>query len=119
MKTLEQQITELDIKVNQLYELVERLTSQVTLVLAGRNSSSFAREHSFNSPSPSYPLSLINHQDVLIDDSGENLNSINQDPIEPEVQIKRLTAQLTAAYNRIASLEEQLMSKRTYNNRTY
>ncbi|WP_017325444.1 hypothetical protein [Synechococcus sp. PCC 7336] len=30
----------------------------------------------------------------------------------PEAQIQRLTAQLTAAYNRIAALEEQLLSQR-------
>ncbi len=32
--------------------------------------------------------------------------------ITPEIQIQRLTAQLTAAYNRIAALEEQLLLKR-------
>jgi hypothetical protein len=32
--------------------------------------------------------------------------------ITPEIQVQRLTAQLTAAYNRIAALEEQLLSRR-------
>ncbi len=31
-----------------------------------------------------------------------------------EIQIRRLTAQLTAAYNRIAALEEQLLSYRIH-----
>jgi len=32
--------------------------------------------------------------------------------ISTELQIQRLTAQLTAAYNRIAALEEQLLARR-------
>ncbi|NJL98547.1 MAG: hypothetical protein HC924_06865 [Synechococcaceae cyanobacterium SM2_3_2] len=32
--------------------------------------------------------------------------------ISPEAQVQRLTAQLTAAYNRIAALEEQLLAQR-------
>jgi chromosome segregation ATPase len=56
---------------------------------------------------------LSNHKDVLSDerhhsgglqDSGANLSL--------DVQIQRLTAQLTAAYGRIAALEEQLLSRR-------
>ncbi len=34
--------------------------------------------------------------------------------LSPEAQIQRLTGQLTAAYNRIAALEEQLLSKRSF-----
>ena len=34
--------------------------------------------------------------------------------ITPEIQIQRLTAQLTAAYNRIAALEEQLLRERIH-----
>ena len=36
----------------------------------------------------------------------------NHRVLSPEAQIQRLTAQLTAAYNRIAALEEQLLSQR-------
>jgi hypothetical protein len=32
--------------------------------------------------------------------------------LAPEAQIQRLSAQLTAAYNRIAALEEQLLAQR-------
>lgn len=112
MDSLKQQIAELDLKVNQLYQLIERLTNQVNLVIAEKTSSSASIDYNLNSLVVSN-ASLINHRDVLIDDSGENLNSINQDPLDPQIQIKRLTAQLTAAYNRIASLEEQLMYKRS------
>ncbi len=34
--------------------------------------------------------------------------------IAPEAQVQRLTAQLTAAYNRIAALEEQLLAQRLH-----
>jgi predicted nucleic acid-binding Zn-ribbon protein len=40
-------------------------------------------------------------------------NNIDSE-LTPEIQIRRLTAQLTAAYQRIAELEEQLMAKRVY-----
>jgi hypothetical protein len=39
-------------------------------------------------------------------------NPQSEKTMSPELQIQRLTAQLTAAYNRIASLEEQLLSRR-------
>jgi hypothetical protein len=39
-------------------------------------------------------------------------SSTNGKLITPEIQVQRLTAQLTAAYNRIAALEEQLLSRR-------
>lgn len=56
---------------------------------------------------------LTNHKDVLSDEKrqssdretvGSNLSS--------DIQIQRLTAQLTAAYGRIAALEEQLLARR-------
>jgi hypothetical protein len=58
--------------------------------------------------------SLI-HQDVL--GNNDYLDDMVQcDPpnMTEEIQIRRLTAQLTAAYNRIAALEEQLVSKRIH-----
>ncbi|AGY60638.1 hypothetical protein [Gloeobacter kilaueensis] len=39
--------------------------------------------------------------------------STNGKVLSPEAQIQRLTAQLTAAYNRIAALEDQLMARRS------
>ena len=55
----------------------------------------------------------LEHKDVLVDDNYLNESSKNIDgEFASDIQIQRLTAQLTAAYNRIASLEEQLISKR-------
>ena len=55
-------------------------------------------------------------KDVLPDDEQVTSRppSANGKALSPEGQIQRLTAQLTAAYNRIAALEEQLMARRNY-----
>ena len=45
---------------------------------------------------------------VMKNESSKNIDG----EFASDIQIQRLTAQLTAAYNRIASLEEQLISKR-------
>lgn len=56
---------------------------------------------------------LSNHKDVISDDSeGMPGQSEKSAHLGSEIQIQRLTAQLTAAYSRIAALEEQLMTKR-------
>ncbi len=57
---------------------------------------------------------VIAQQDVLIDSSGVEIShhQIKEQDLAPQIQIQRLTAQLTAAYNRIAALEEQLLAKR-------
>lgn len=39
-------------------------------------------------------------------------NQVKEQDLAPQFQIQRLTAQLTAAHNRIAALEEQLLTKR-------
>lgn len=57
---------------------------------------------------------MIAQQDVPIDSSGMEIgyHHIKEQDLSPQIQIQRLTAQLTAAYNRIAALEEQLLAKR-------
>lgn len=56
----------------------------------------------------------ITHKDILVDDntSTSNLNSDSERDLSADIQIRRLTAQLTAAYNRIAALEEQILTYR-------
>ena len=59
------------------------------------------------------PTQWASGQDVSLDDRGIEISShqIERD-LSPQVQIQRLTAQLTVAYNRIAALEEQLLANR-------
>jgi hypothetical protein len=60
------------------------------------------------------PEWVIAQQDVSIDSSEVKIghHQIVEQELSPQVQIQRLTAQLTAAYSRIAALEEQLLAKR-------
>lgn len=71
-----------------------------------------------NSFSSQHHHSLSHHKDILADDESlhhsfvDYSNSSNNVNISCEEQVNRLTAQLTAAYARIACLEEQLLSAR-------
>lgn len=57
----------------------------------------------------------LEHKDILVDSGYPVMETSQGDrKLAPEIQIQRLTAQLTAAYNRIAALEEQLLSKRVF-----
>ncbi|NJO80200.1 MAG: hypothetical protein HC827_17940 [Cyanobacteria bacterium RM1_2_2] len=57
----------------------------------------------------------MEHKDILSDLSYTDLEAQSGErSLSPEVQVQRLTAQLTAAYNRIAALEEQLIAKRIH-----
>jgi hypothetical protein len=78
------------------------------------HSSGHGSGHGHSSHGHSYQHEpLFEHKDILLE--GEHVDShlpIAPKVISPEVQIQRLTAQLTAAYNRIAALEEQLLARR-------
>ena len=54
----------------------------------------------------------MEHKDILVDGSGWEGDA--NEGLSPDTQIRRLTAQLTAAYNRIATLEEQLFDCRIH-----
>ncbi|MBW4489042.1 MAG: hypothetical protein KME12_14735 [Trichocoleus desertorum ATA4-8-CV12] len=57
----------------------------------------------------------MDHKDVLTDTSYPSMDDQSSErELAPEIQIRRLTVQLTAAYNRIAALEEQLLSQRVH-----
>lgn len=93
-------------------------------VEASQHNSSFSSSvgnryhHSRDNFSFEHQQLLNNHKDILVDDdslhtpfasyshSSDNVN------ISCEEQVNRLTAQLTAAYHRIACLEDQLLSVR-------
>ena len=69
-------------------------------------------------PQPTYPtmtpqLHNQGHKDILADDAYIDIDSsYTERSLTPEIQTQRLMAQLTAAYNRIAALEEQLLDCR-------
>jgi hypothetical protein len=149
MESLQQQISTLSQKVDLVYEVLDRLSHNIsedrgsptvsdeeTSVKHSRNHDratrfdsvmSMRRNPDVQNYRQSYPASsnsngyrhdasdwAIAQQDILIDSSGVEVthHQIKEQDLSPQIQIQRLTAQLTAAYNRIAALEEQLLAKR-------
>ena len=122
MDTLQVQIKDLENKIGCLYQLVERIGNRVETL--SQNNSTTSSAYSLSSFEPyrsrqskedkDTAYSLSHHKDILSDETGSNSSSVsgNERELSPEIQIRRLTAQLTAAYNRIAALEEQLLSYR-------
>ncbi len=121
MERVRQQIAALTIKVDLMSQSLEQLKYKIAQLLS---------EQSLNTVKPDRPSpsvirykyqdsslghAMMDHKDVLVDDNYPQNNDISVDiEVSPEIQIQRLTAQLTAAYNRIAALEEQLLSQRTH-----
>ena len=122
MDTLQKQINALSVKVDDLHHLIEHLSTRMSDIVTeckiGGESSQRSELETLNTHRHRSVFGVepgMEHKDVLID--GESLDSIVQSSerqLSPEIQIQRLTAQLTAAYSRIAALEEQLISKRIH-----
>ncbi len=121
MNNLQIQITELEDKIDNLRKLVERIAEQVNVLVKEKSatpsayslSASYARHNSAVAGTDN-AYSLTHHKDIIMDESSDSsINSANNESeLSTEIQIRRLTAQLTAAYNRIAALEEQLLTYR-------
>lgn len=124
MDSIQEQVVVLTHKVDALHEMLSQLNLQINEILAKASSSSegngleFER---FNSGARAAGISssqmegFLDHKDILVDSGYASLDRASGDQhLSPEVQIQRLTAQLTAAYNRIAALEEQLLAVRSY-----
>ncbi len=60
------------------------------------------------------PALSLHHKDVLEDDDSFGFERTINGAVPAEMQVRRLMAQLTAAYNRIAALEEQLLSSHRF-----
>ena len=123
MEMLRQQVTVLTQQVDALYKLIENLNENLldsaneTKLNQQRNDGSGTVENDNRSSYQSYSRlnALLEHKDVLLDDSYFDKNSQSlEKELTTDIQIQRLTAQLTAAYHRIAALEEQLLSKRIH-----
>jgi len=124
MEALRQQVTLLTQKVEALYKLIENLNEKLLesaketkLTQQQRNDRSGTLGNDQISPYQTYSSldGLLEHKDILLDDSYFDKNSQSMEKeLSADIQIQRLTAQLTAAYNRIAALEEQLLSKRMH-----
>ncbi|PZV11888.1 MAG: hypothetical protein DCF22_13495 [Leptolyngbya sp.] len=122
MDTLQKQLSVLSHKVDGLYQLIEQLSDRVGEVVSECQKPDQAN-HSGSETTlgqrsyriQSYFESTMEHKDVLIDqDSLDASFQLSEHQVSPEIQIQRLTAQLTAAYSRMAALEDQLVAKRIH-----
>ena len=127
MDGLQQQINELNDKFNRLHQMLEQVSQQIPTLAKPSKISANTNQKSFDCVSPLIPnrnteplttdklLKLgVKHKDILSDDR-ENQSAISPEGeiiLSRDLQVRRLTAQLTAAYNRIAALEEQLLAYR-------
>lgn len=118
MDVIQEHVVGLNGKVDALQHKLEQLSLQAAEILTemkllaggGRAQGlSFMGRTSYRTPDPS-----MEHKDVLSDSGFEGDSQMGDRILSPEVQVQRLTAQLTAAYNRIAALEEQLLSHRVH-----
>lgn len=132
MESLEKQILSLSGKVEAIYAVIERLDMKLSQVLSVSSGNDgiivpqvMADIIDDSLPNPEEELYEVSenlnfsleweHKDILSDVIYPEMNYQARDKqITPEIQIQRLTAQLTAAYHRIAALEEQLLRERVY-----
>ena len=121
MDVLEKQVLELSDKVDSLHGLIAQLAQKVDTGITSQpcTSNDILPDSGPVNVSPAVsrraPNPAMMHKDILSDEPYlEGDKSSTARKLSPEIQIQRLTAQLTAAYNRIAALEEQIMAYRAY-----
>ncbi|AVH69529.1 hypothetical protein [Nostoc sp. 'Lobaria pulmonaria (5183) cyanobiont'] len=123
MELLQQQILTLSQKLDAVCQVIEQLDGKVTQTFSECSlANTQAKDNSQqNGAAGGYQFKGRNnlnpemeHKDVLTDGIYLDMHRQSGDNITPEIQIQRLTAQLTAAYNRIAALEEQLLRERIH-----
>lgn len=118
INVVQKQVLELNDKVDTLHRLLEQLTDKVGMIATLQNSS--FNDLSVNTRASNLaPVAvrrpvdpLMMHKDILSDEPLDSDKSSSPHNLSPEIQIQRLTAQLTAAYNRMAALEEQILACR-------
>ncbi|WP_317035080.1 hypothetical protein [Nodosilinea sp. E11] len=110
-------------KIDALHQMIDQVNDQVSALIATQACDITADERgagpmSYRSVSRQKMGRLdavCEHKDILLDSSYLDLDRQNTETkFSQDVQIQRLTAQLTAAYNRIAALEEQLLASRVH-----
>lgn len=123
---VQKQMRDLTTKVDSLHGLVEQLTEQVAAIALAQSKSGSDNDSlndilmpeaveippMISAARTSMDLTM-SHKDILNDETyleGDKMSRTSS--LSPEIQIQRLTAQLTAAYNRMAILEEQILACR-------
>ena len=123
MDSLQVQVSQLRDQIDNLQTLIQHIGQQVQAL--GNQQPKQKEQESYSLPNFTSNTNSIaenkdseyqlTHKDILVDDnsSTSSANSSSEN-LSPDTQIRRLTAQLTAAYNRIAALEEQLLTYRIH-----
>ncbi|MDJ0733649.1 MAG: hypothetical protein QNJ47_06095 [Nostocaceae cyanobacterium] len=125
MNSLQEQMITLSNKLDSLYQVIEQLDTKVSQALSRCSDETIQGDRKNfleTSETDGYNLqghisfnSEMEHKDVLVEAMYPDTHlQAGDKQLTPEIQIQRLTAQLTAAYNRIAALEEQLLLKRIH-----
>lgn len=125
MDFLEQKILEMNSRLDQtqvsvdtLQDLMSQLSTDVRSMLTSSSSSGLPMDmQRVGSYSKGFEGD-VGHKDVLQDEGGMTTTGLSDRVLGPDMQIRRLTAQLTAAYGRIAALEEQLLLRRVQSKNT-
>jgi hypothetical protein len=106
MEHLQKQLLELSHQVQNLSKIVEELPQQLVKDAPDLSMAT-------NTCLQSVDSDRLEHKDILTDRIQPHWrNQLDEKEISSEWQVRRLTAQLTMAYNRIAELEEELFNRR-------
>lgn len=122
MEPLQNQVNILSNKVDALYQVVDQLSGKVSDALSECRLTPIPETNDIainvngrRTHHNSITRPMMEHKDVLVDSNQLDSHiQTGEKELAPEIQIQRLTAQLTAAYNRIAALEEQLLARRIH-----
>lgn len=110
-EALQTQLSVLQGQMNDLHHTVEQMPEQLSSILATFKET--AKQPVASRLSQRYAQVEDDYAFLLDEESATPSRGMNLE-IAPEAQVQRLTAQLTAAYNRIAALEEQLLAQRLH-----
>lgn len=115
-----EKVTHLSNRVDTLHQLLEQIDCKVSDLLVRQDTGAEIGRPKFGVSPPEKLVAngleeAMDHKDILNDEPHFGLDQFTgNQALSPEIQVQRLTAQLTAAYNRIAALEEQLLTYRAH-----
>jgi hypothetical protein len=108
MEDAQKQISELRNQLSHLNQVIESMPNQIIAALLTHGVAYGGSSGSTNCVSRESLEYNFTHKDILDED---HHTVVQGDLIPCEWQVGRLTAQLTSAYERIAALEKQLLSR--------
>ncbi len=115
-----EKVAHLSNRVDTLHQLLEQIDGKVSDLLVRQDMTGDVGHPKFGVSPPERMVvngldEAFDHKDILNDEPHFGIDQLTgNQSLSPEIQVQRLTAQLTAAYNRIAALEEQLLAFRVH-----